>query len=355
MKDNKYDLAVVIGRFQPVHKGHIPTLEKAATVAKHVLIVIGSVNQPRTPADPFTYDERKSFLENVIKEIDTTVEFSFCGVEDRLYQHHEWVANVRKHATKIINERSADNDNVAILGHEKDETSFYLTHFKPWKVVDTGPWVGDFEHDDTVSATHIRSLWFEGKLGYAKGILAESVYNGILDWCSDNEREYFDIKEWYEEQQQYIDDTQLGAYPVQFNTTDAVVVQSGNILMVRRKYHPGKGLWALPGGFIGIYETAFEACLRELLEETRIKLQDYILERAKCEEKLFDHPRRSLRGRTFTMAYSFLLDSDKPFPKVKGNDDALEARWIPLDEVFSMRDQIFEDHLDIIHYFTSRL
>ena len=41
-------------------------------------------------------------------------------------------------------------------------------------------------------------------------------------------------------------------YPPTFVTTDAVVVQSGHILLIQRKAAPGKGLWALPGGFLNL-------------------------------------------------------------------------------------------------------
>jgi bifunctional NMN adenylyltransferase/nudix hydrolase len=66
---------------------------------------------------------------------------------------------------------------------------------------------------------------------------------------------------------------------------------------------------------------------------------------------VFDHPGRSLRGRTITHAFLFDLDraDKKPgLPRVKGADDAVEAKWIPIAELLKMSDQIFEDHLSII-------
>jgi len=47
--------------------------------------------------------------------------------------------------------------------------------------------------------------------------------------------------------------------------------RNGKILLVKRGVEPGRGLWALPSGFIEIDETPETACLRELEEETGLK------------------------------------------------------------------------------------
>src|SRR6185369_8381910 len=46
------DLAVVIGRFQPFHRGHAALLGHALEVAPSVLVVIGSAGAPRLVKNP---------------------------------------------------------------------------------------------------------------------------------------------------------------------------------------------------------------------------------------------------------------------------------------------------------------
>ena len=64
-------------------------------------------------------------------------------------------------------------------------------------------------------------------------------------------------------------------YPRLAMTVDAIVVAANfgqpMILLIQRKFEPFKGMWALPGGFVGTEETLKEACVRELFEETGIQ------------------------------------------------------------------------------------
>lgn len=54
--------------------------------------------------------------------------------------------------------------------------------------------------------------------------------------------------------------------------TAAVRSENGDILLVRRKIEPGKGRWALPGGFIELQESPVDAARRELMEECGIQV-----------------------------------------------------------------------------------
>jgi bifunctional NMN adenylyltransferase/nudix hydrolase len=140
-------------------------------------------------------------------------------------------------------------------------------------------------------------------------------------------------------------------YPPVFVTTDAVVVHSGHILLVRRRSEPGKGLWAFPGGFVGQQERLLDACIRELREETRLKIPEAVLRGSIKANRVFDHPDRSTRGRTITHAFYFEFPLGG-LPAVKGGDDADKARWAPLADFFeSYEAQMYEDHFHIATYF----
>ena len=144
-------------------------------------------------------------------------------------------------------------------------------------------------------------------------------------------------------------------YPVIFQTVDSVVIQSGHVLMVKRKSEPGKGLWALPGGFLDANKdkSVLDCAIRELKEETGIKVPVPVLRGNIVTTKVFDDPHRSSRGRTITHASLIHLPADVTLPKVKGSDDAKVAKWWPLADI--KREILFEDHKDIIDHLTAML
>ena len=131
-------------------------------------------------------------------------------------------------------------------------------------------------------------------------------------------------------------------YPRAALTVDAIVVarnfSQDMILLIKRKFEPFEGKWALPGGFIGIEETLIEACRRELCEETGlqgVKLNQFYT---------FDAVSRDPRHRTISTV--FYGNIQRPVD-VSGGDDAEKAGWFP---IISLPDMAF-DHADIIRKF----
>jgi bifunctional NMN adenylyltransferase/nudix hydrolase len=136
-------------------------------------------------------------------------------------------------------------------------------------------------------------------------------------------------------------------YPPIFSTADSVVICSGHVLMIKRRAEPGRGLWALPGGYVNANtdKTVLDAAIRELREETMIKVPGPVLRGSIVDNRVFDAVDRSPRGRIITHCFKIQLP-DGELPKVKGSDDAEKARWVPIAEVRS--DECFEDHYDMV-------
>ena len=64
-------------------------------------------------------------------------------------------------------------------------------------------------------------------------------------------------------------------YPRPAVTVDAILISpEKSVLLIERGRDPFKGKWALPGGFIEMDEELDAACLRELEEETGIRMKE---------------------------------------------------------------------------------
>jgi bifunctional NMN adenylyltransferase/nudix hydrolase len=201
-----------------------------------------------------------------------------------------------------------------------------------------------------LSAVNIRDLYFKRdvNMSFIKGVVPESTFNFLTEFKTTSEYEQI-IRERefvinYKKQYASL------PYPPIFSTADAVVIQSGHILLIKRRAEPGKGLWALPGGYVNANtdKSVEDAAIRELREETMIKVPAPVLRGSIRRSKVFDAIDRSPRGRIITHAFHIELP-DGDLPKVKGSDDAEKARWVPIAEVRS--EECFEDHYEIIQHF----
>ena len=334
-----FDLAVCIGRFEPVHTGHMAVFDRALREARQVLILVGSADSPRTVRNPWSFAEREVMLRAVLGE--DAGRATIRPLVDHLYNETAWIAEVQAHVAALGLERVAT---ITLVGHRKDASSAYLNAFPQWTLIDADP-------VPMQSATELRRHLFSGDAG-ALGLVEAAVpapVFGIVRAFRDTEA-YAALRAEFDHLARYRAAWAGAPYEPTFVTADAVVVHSGHVLLVRRKAFPGKGLWALPGGFVKQDETVLDAALRELREETRLKLPLPVLKGSEKARAVFDHPDRSLRGRTITHAFHFDFPAG-PLPAVRGGDDAERARWVPVAEAMRMRGLLFEDHFFILEHF----
>jgi len=335
-----YDLSIYIGRFQPFHNAHQEVAEKALENSKRLLFVIGGDNSPRTIKNPFTVKERVDII--LANLGDAPIDF--ISVRDYLYNDKVWSNQLMY---KVSQMTRPDDKKIAITGSMKDASSYYLQMFPQWKqdLFTTVP---------GIDSTRIREVWFNPLMGTADlPHCTQATKDYILDFTLKNKEIKDTLDKEFNYIQGYIKMWTNSPFPVCFQTVDAVVFKAGHVLVIKRKKNPGKGLYALPGGFLDIKkrESLFEGSLRELDEETNIRYpKDQIINNL-VGSKVFDHPDRSLRGRTITTAFNFDLGDQGSLPFVIGGDDAEEALWMPFHEVGANLDKFFEDHVHIIEYF----
>jgi 8-oxo-dGTP diphosphatase len=107
------------------------------------------------------------------------------------------------------------------------------------------------------------------------------------------------------------------------------------VLLIERGADPFKGCWAFPGGFMNMDETTEECAIRELEEETGLRLSK--IQQIGAYSKVDRDP----RGRTVTLAYLAIVDEPVT---VTGQDDAAQAEWFPIDAL----PPLAFDHEDIM-------
>jgi bifunctional NMN adenylyltransferase/nudix hydrolase len=307
---------------------------------------------------------------------------------DHPYNDQAWIRGVQD-AVDQVKTSQVDtlglNPTAYITGSDRDHSTWYLKTF------------GDFFIDDTVdahpegfdlSATNIRKVLFKEGMSSTAEILNHLPHTTVeLLQMFQETPEYAALRKEYAFIESYKDSwkvrtnkivndpallelrkdalvamvqdlrSKIGVpYAPIFSTTDCVVIQSGHVLVNVRDEYPGKGLWALPGGFLEQDETLMAGAIRELIEETSIELSKAQLIGSIKAKEIFDHPGRSLRGRTITTAFLLKLDDSKPLPRVKPQKgEVKKVTWLTINEALKHPENWFEDHFHILQTMYSRI
>ena len=356
MSDKQYDLLVFIGRFQPFHCGHKVVVDKALELANNVLVLIGGENQPRTVRNPWTFEERRKMVELVYPDVSRldTGNLRIKPLNDHTYNDDAWVKQVQERIdeteTEIWGEKNQGwNDygvgsdrKIGLIGCDKDGTSYYLKLFP--HLLNEG-----VEFLNPINATDIRNRMFVGNEWSihqaADNVLPLAIARTLLD----HEREPFMPHDAWAELVEEFDflahyRQERGNGP--FLTADTLVECGGHILVIERGGEYGKGTIALPGGFVEPDETFMQGAIRELREETKLKVPEPVLKGSIVATETFDQPHRDERARIVTVCHHIKLQNELSLPKIKGSDDAAKAFWLPISEIEST--PFFTDHGFII-------
>ena len=343
-KRMQFDYLVVIGRFQPLHNLHCTRIARALSMARRVIVLVGSAHRPRTARNPFTAEERWAMIQAVVASEPGRL--LVAAMRDRLYDHSRWVAEVHACIDELTAEEPGQR-RIGVMPAEGVHTTRYEQMFPDWDVLPP---------DDTqaLSPSDLRDAFFTDGQGGAnehdrlRTLVPAPVYSMLKDFRKT--AEYESLLAEHRHIRDYKRSWSSAPYPPVFVTADAVLIHSNHVLLIRRGHSPGKGLWALPGGFVDRHELLLDAALRELQEETQLPMAANALKRSLVAREVFDYPERSARGRTITHAFCFHVPSGEP-PPICGSDDAALAEWVPLERLSEFEAEFFEDHFHILDYF----
>lgn len=318
-------LGILIGRFQvpEPHEGHRFLVRQIQRECDEVLILFGSANRPRSVKNPYTYLERMRAMKQHFPRV------SVAPLNDYKYSDAQWMADVAATITHMCVQIGLELDvpvdtiEPVLYGHHKDGND-YLHWFPQYQYV-------NINSDIDISGTEIRNT--------CKALLPQSVQQDMQYFAQEAIR----FKDY------------PYAESLNFNCADPVLECNGHILVVQRGGLPGVGNWALPGGFKNHNETFQDCAIRELLEETNVRVPEKVLRGSIVASRLFDSPTRGFGIPRNTLAVHIVIkpNPDGSMPRVSAGDDAQagSARWVPINVLLNEY-RMHDDHSDIVSVMT---
>lgn len=308
-------LGVFIGRFQPLHEGHIYAIKQAAKEVDQLLILVGSSNVCRSIKNPWTFLERFVKISNTLAEAGVK-NIKIAPLNDYPYNDSAWRADVRATVEHFFPQAKP-----TLFGHVKAGND-YLSWFPDWDF-------RSIEAVQEIDATSIRTKMFmEDSSAMPQTVKDDFAYY-------EGEKRVF------------------ANYPfpetLNFNCADAVLECQGHVLLIRRLRAPGAGAWALPGGFRNRTESFLDCAIRELQEETNVRVPEKVLRGSIVKTELFDSPSRSFGIPRNTLAVYIRINPnpDGSLPRANGADDAAECKWVSLSDALN-KYELYDDHAAII-------
>ncbi|ADV66532.1 bifunctional nicotinamide-nucleotide adenylyltransferase/Nudix hydroxylase [Deinococcus maricopensis] len=338
-RPRKRTFGVYIGRFEPPHAAHLAVMLEALDTVQKLIIVIGSARSARSTKNPFTADERQAIITRMLQDAGIPrARILFVTVRDYFYNESLWLSEVQRGVEKHVR----GSTDIALIGHIKDDSSYYLRSFPAWEFLPT-------RIESPLNATDVRKALFEDRVDDMQPMTPPAVHDALLAFRATPE--FAVLQAEYAYLKDYRAAWAHSPFPPVFVTTDAVVIRSGHVLLVRRAGQPGFGRLAMPGAFLDARRSLLDSCVRQVHAETGLPDTLDLASRLRST-KVFDYPDRSLRGRTVTHAHHFDLGIGQ-LPTLH-DSDAGNALWMPLGEALNAPELFFEDHHAIIEHFVMK-
>ena len=238
---------------------------------------------------------------------------------DLLLKHYEFLVFYRE-----------DNDEIALPAGINPNVTFLSTE----------------DTTDGISSTAVREILFKNPECHYSDV-RDYITHVVFRYIKDNELYFQNGNDYTEKEKeflkQYAIKKAVNGWGEPSVTTDTIAYNGAKILLIRRGNYPYKNYWALPGGFFEKTDEDLNfGAQRELKEETGIDIDPKYFRQIKTYGHNFD-PRMKIVDVAFSVRVS-----KRDMDKVKGLDDACDARWFQIDELPKLafhHDQIINDFL----------
>ena len=256
--------------------------------------------------------------------------YSLCSGKwvnwDLLLKHYEFMVFYREDNDKIYRE---DNDEIVLPAGINPTVTFLSA-----------------EDTDGISSTAVREILFKNPECHYSDV-RDYITHVVFRYIKDNELYFQNGNDYNEKEKEFLKEYAVKKEKNHWGepsvTTDTVAYNGDKILLIRRGNYPYKNFWALPGGFFEKTDEDLNfGAQRELKEETGIDIDPKYFRQIKTYGHNFD-PRMKIVDVAFSVRVS-----KKDMDKVKGLDDACDARWFQIDELPKLafhHEQIINDFL----------
>ena len=142
-------VSLFIGRFQPVHKGHLHTIKQILELDEELIIVVGSAQYSHTPDNPFSGGERVMFLKHSLIEEGISMDRLYVIPVPDIGINPLWIAHLSSlipYYDKVCTHNPLVKTLFRDAGHEVFETELLERNiFSAKHVRDLLRWGGEWE------------------------------------------------------------------------------------------------------------------------------------------------------------------------------------------------------------------
>ena len=146
-----FDYLVFIGRFQPLHRGHLYVIRRGLERAARLIVLLGSAQESRTAKNYWTVAERAALFRVALTPAEWA-RLTLRPLLDKPGDDEAWVAQVRG----LVGAIAPAGARIGLIGHDKDASSYYLRLLPDWPLLA----VDNYQH---ISATPLRTRWLAGE------------------------------------------------------------------------------------------------------------------------------------------------------------------------------------------------